>query len=138
APDRSTSTDDVQGIIRAFATQFLPETRGESKAWRKMKTADDVAELVSSLKAGPPKYVLGVYGELGGHAVLPYAVEFADAANATIQVYDSNWPGRNRFVTATGARGHQCQSRDERDDTAQTATLGGGHGGHSRAVAPTE
>jgi hypothetical protein len=30
--------------------------------------------------------------------VLPYAIEFPTADSARIQLYDSNWPGKNRFV----------------------------------------
>ena len=41
---------------------------------------------------------MGLYTDQGGHAVLPYAIEFPTAESARIQLYDSNWPGKNRFV----------------------------------------
>ena len=128
AAQLDSTPDVVQGIIRGFATQFIPEARGESKAWRSKKTADIVAELVTSLKAGPPKYVLGVYGDLGGHAVLPYAVEFANESEATIQVYDSNWPGRNRFVTVNVATGDWSFSFDGPDPANDANAWTGGNG----------
>lgn len=128
AAQLTSSPDVVQGIIRGFATQFIPEARGESKAWRSKKTADIVAELVTSLKAGPPKYVLGVYGDLGGHAVLPYAVEFANESEATIQVYDSNWPGRNRFVAVNVATGEWSFSFDGPDPANDANAWTGGDG----------
>ncbi len=129
AAELSGSGDVIQGIIRGFATQFIPEARGESRAWRKTKTADIVAELVTSLKSGQPKYVLGVYGDLGGHAILPYAVEFSDAANARIQVYDSNWPGRNRFVSVNVESGEWSFSFDGPDPENDPNIWTGGNGG---------
>jgi len=116
-----TSTDVVQGILRGFATQFIPETRAESKGWRKTKVRDVLAELVTTLRDGTPDYVLGVYGDAGGHAILPYAVEFASADAARIQVYDSNWPGRNRFVDvdiAAGTWKFSFQGPDPENDPA--------------------
>jgi hypothetical protein len=129
AAELSGSGDVIQGIIRGFATQFIPEARGESRAWRKKSTADVVAQLVTSLKSGAPNYVLGVYGELGGHAVLPYAVEFSDSANARIQVYDSNWPGRNRFVSVNVETGEWTFSFDGPNPEADTNAWTGGNGG---------
>ena len=116
-----TSADVVQGILRGFATQFIPETRAESKGWRKTKVRDVLAELVTTLRDGTPDYVLGVYGDAGGHAILPYAVEFASADAARIQVYDSNWPGRNRFVDvdiAAGTWKFSFQGPDPENDPA--------------------
>ena len=114
-----TSAEVVQGILRGFATQFIPETRAESKGWRKTKVRDVLAELVTSLRDGVPDYVLGVYGDAGGHAILPYAVEFSSADKARVQVYDSNWPGRNRFVdvdVAAGTWTFSFQGQDPQND----------------------
>jgi hypothetical protein len=119
AAQLSTSTEVVQGILRGFATQFIPETRSESKGWRKTKVRDILAELVTSLRDGVPNHVLGVYGDAGGHAILPYAVEFSSAEKARVQVYDSNWPGRNRFVDfdlAAGTWTFSFQGQDPEND----------------------
>ncbi|CAB4643896.1 unannotated protein [freshwater metagenome] len=85
-------------IIRTFGTQFLPEVQNETNGWQNKSLSLIVAELVDSFKTGKPKYSMGLYVEQGGHAVLPYAVEFPSPDMARIQLYDSNWPGRNRYV----------------------------------------
>jgi len=57
-----------------------------------------VATLAASLKSGVPEYTLGVYTDIGGHAILPIGVEFPSADIAHIKVYDSNWPNADRYV----------------------------------------
>lgn len=88
----------THAIMRAFATQFLNETQEATKSWAKKRPSEIITALVDSLKAGAPKFTLGVYTDSGGHAVLPYAVEFPSADIARIMVYDSNWPGMDRYV----------------------------------------
>jgi hypothetical protein len=88
----------THAIMRAFATQFLGETQEATKTWAKKRPSEIVSALVESLKTGAPKFTLGVYTDSGGHAVLPYAVEFPSVNIAHIMVYDSNWPGMNRYV----------------------------------------
>ena len=88
----------THAIMRAFATQFLDETQEATKTWAKKSPSEIVSALVESLKTGAPKFTLGVYTDTGGHAVLPYAVEFPSVDIAHIMVYDSNWPGMNRYV----------------------------------------
>ena len=88
----------THAIMRAFATQFLDETQEATKTWAKKSPSEIVSALVESLKTGAPKFTLGVYTDSGGHAVLPYAVEFPSVNLARIMVYDSNWPGMNRYV----------------------------------------
>jgi hypothetical protein len=57
-----------------------------------------VNELHSSFEKGETEYTLGLYTQTGGHAVLPYALEFPSKDLAVIKVYDSNWPGMERYV----------------------------------------
>jgi hypothetical protein len=90
--------DVTHGIIRAFATQFLPEVQDATNAWAKKSLADIVEELRLSFASGATQYTLGVYTDKGGHAVLPYAIQFPDDKLAVIKVYDSNWPGAERYV----------------------------------------
>ncbi|MFM9171620.1 MAG: hypothetical protein ACKOQU_02415, partial [Acidimicrobiaceae bacterium] len=80
------------------ATQFLPEVQEETIDWGKQSLKKIIGELIESFKTGKAKYSMGLYTDQGGHAVLPYAVEFPTADSARIQLYDSNWPGKNRFV----------------------------------------
>lgn len=93
------SGDTTHAIIRAFATQFLNETTNATKAWAKQSPSDIVAALSASLKTGKPEFSLGVYTDGGGHAILPYAVEWPSEKVAKVKVYDSNWPGGDRYVT---------------------------------------
>ena len=90
--------DVTHGIMRAFATQFLPEVQDATNKWAKKSLADIVNELVSSMKTGKVEYSLGLYTPTGGHAVLPYAVQFPSKDLAVVKVYDSNWPGQERYV----------------------------------------
>lgn len=88
----------THAIYRAFATQFLPETQEETDNWAKKSLREISNALVDSFKTGSAQYSMGLYTEKGGHAVLPYAIEFVDKDHAIVQVYDSNWPGKNRYV----------------------------------------
>ena len=90
--------DVTHGIMRAFATQFLPEVQDATNSWAKKSLSDIVNELVSSMKKGSVEYSLGLYTPTGGHAVLPYAVQFPSKNLAVVKVYDSNWPGKERYV----------------------------------------
>ena len=58
-----------------------------------------VAELQASL-ADPlaEQYTLGVYSKVGGHSVLPYAVDVDDQGRGVVYVYDPNWPGQQRYI----------------------------------------
>ena len=85
-------------IFRSFATQFFPEVQAERDRWAKKSLRQIVNEIGMSLKSGTTQYTLGLYTPRGGHAVLPYAIEFTDPDHAILRIYDSNWPGKDRFV----------------------------------------
>ena len=87
----------TKGIMRAFATQFFPEVQSATDLWAKKSLNDIVNELGRALAAKDVSYTLGLYTAAGGHAVLPYALEIDDKV-AVIKVYDSNWPGMERYV----------------------------------------
>ncbi|NCZ89201.1 MAG: hypothetical protein EBY92_08440, partial [Actinobacteria bacterium] len=90
--------DVTNAVIRAFATQFLPEAQRETAKWAGKSLRDVVNELAKSLESGDESYSLGLYSESGGHAVLPYEVQFFNNDLVQIRVYDSNWPGQVRVV----------------------------------------
>jgi hypothetical protein len=90
--------DVTHGIMRAFATQFLPEVQDATNEWSKKSLVEILNELHKSFQEGGTQYTLGVYTPTGGHAVLPYALEFPSKDLAVIKVYDSNWPGMERYV----------------------------------------
>ena len=87
----------TKGIMRAFATQFFPEVQSATNSWAKKSLNEILNELGRALAAKDVSYTLGLYTPAGGHAVLPYALEIDDQA-AVIKVYDSNWPGMDRYV----------------------------------------
>ena len=93
-----TEDETLHAIMRAFATQFIPEVQDSINKWMAASLEEKVAELKRSLATGKLEYTLGVYVAEGGHAVLPYAVEYPSPDVARIMVYDSNWPAKNRFV----------------------------------------
>jgi hypothetical protein len=88
----------TKAILRSFASQFLDSVRREASAWQDVSVSRIVDEIGSSLRDGELDYTLGLYVKEGGHAVLPYAVEVRGEELVRIHVYDSNWPGRDRFV----------------------------------------
>ena len=96
--DLKNEGDVTHGIMRAFATQFLPEVQTATEAWAKKSVTEIVNELSESFKVGKSRYTLGLYTPTGGHAVLPYALEFPSDKLAVVKVYDSNWPGMERYV----------------------------------------
>ncbi len=91
--------DVVHAIFRAFATQFLPESQKETNEWAKRPIEAVLKALQDELAANKLAYTLNLYTDKGGHAVLPVAIEFPDNDTAIVRVYDSNWPGRDRYVT---------------------------------------
>jgi hypothetical protein len=100
ATESLANTGDVtHGIIRAFATQFLPEVQDVTEAWAKKSLVDIVNELSTSFANKSVLYTMGLYTPNGGHAVLPYAIEFPKPDVAVVKVYDSNWPGMERIVS---------------------------------------
>ena len=91
--------DVTHGIIRAFATQFLPEVQDATATWAKKSLVDIVNELSTAFANKSASYTMGLYTSTGGHAVLPYAIEFPKPDLAVVKVYDSNWPGMERYVS---------------------------------------
>ena len=99
ATESLTNAGDVtHGIIRAFATQFLPEVQDATATWAKKSLVDIVNELSTAFANKSASYTMGLYTSTGGHAVLPYAIEFPKPDLAVVKVYDSNWPGMERYV----------------------------------------
>jgi len=89
----------TKDIMRAFATQFFQSTQEETIAWQGKSLKDKVAALEAAFAEKKAIYTLAVYTAEGGHAVLPYAIEYDGADKAKIKIYDSNWPGQDRFVS---------------------------------------
>ncbi len=90
--------ETLHAILRTFATQFIPEVQASIGKWMAASLEDKVNELKTSFASGKLNYTLGVYTAEGGHAVLPYAIEYPTPDTPRIMIYDSNWPAKNRFV----------------------------------------
>ena len=94
----SNDVEVVHRIFRQFSTQFFQEVVEERDEWAKKSLAELVNAIAAGLQSGSPKFSMGVYSDKGGHAVLPYAINPLDNGVMRVLVYDSNWPGRERFV----------------------------------------
>ena len=100
----------THSLIRAFATQFLPDVQAETNKWAMKSLKEKVEALVESFgggsdsdvsqqaKEGQAKFTAGLYSDAGGHALLPYAVQYLTTDLAKISVLDSNWPERDRYI----------------------------------------
>lgn len=91
--------DVTHALMRAFATQFFQETKDATKKVVKKSMRDKVAILEAAFAKKQVGDVIGVYSEVGGHALLPYAITYTSPDVAKIMIYDSNWPGQERFIT---------------------------------------
>ena len=116
-------------LARLFATQFLEDVIEATEQWREQSVAEIVGELQASL-ADPSaeQYTLGVYSPMGGHSVLPYAVDVDGSGRGVIYVYDPNWPGGQRYIevdTVANSWRFSYFSRDQSDD-AEAWTGGNG------------
>ena len=92
-------SDVVHAILRAFATQFLPESQDEADKWAKESIDSILTEISANLGKDVPEYTLNLYSTHGGHALLPLAIDFPDNDHAVLHVYDSNWPDKDRYVS---------------------------------------
>ena len=91
--------DVTHALMRAFATQFFQETKDATKKIVKKSMRDKVAILEAAFAKKQVGDVIGVYSDVGGHALLPYAIQYQSPDVARIMIYDSNWPGQERFIT---------------------------------------
>ena len=121
-------TEVIHGVYRAFATQFLPEVQDTAKEWSNRSLVDIVNELTESLKDGVTDYTMGLYTDEGGHAVLPFAVQFTQDNLAIISVYDSNWPGMDRYVVVDFEKNEWFFSFSGRNPQEDECVWSGGEG----------
>jgi hypothetical protein len=92
------SKDTERTLSRLFATQFMPEVRTAARSWRDRSLKEIVAELTRALSTKSDMYTIGLYSASGGHAIVPYAINEVAPGMFVVSVYDSNWPGRDRFL----------------------------------------
>lgn len=118
----------TKDIMRAFATQFFQSTQEETVGWQGKSLKDKVAALENALASKKVTYTLAVYTAEGGHAILPYAVEYETPDQVKIKVYDSNWPGQDRYVKVDLAKEtweFDYSGSDPATDTGDAVWTGG-------------
>lgn len=84
-------------IVRLFATQFLPQVSDEARANRGLPLGDFVTRLQERLTTGQG-VTMGIYSDLGGHTLVPYAVDDLGDNRVIVSLYDPNWPGQERYL----------------------------------------
>ena len=97
--DLSLDSEVGTAINRLFATQFLDEVIDQTETWQRSSVDDIVNELMISLSdVSHEQYTLGIYTDVSGHSLLPYAIEINNDGTGTIWVYDPNWPKQERYI----------------------------------------
>ncbi|NBO06243.1 MAG: hypothetical protein EBV17_04285, partial [Actinobacteria bacterium] len=92
------ATSEVRLVARAFALQFVPEAQQEVAESLSLSLKEKIDLLSQAFESGLIKHTVGLYTASAGHTVTPFALEYPDDSTARIMVYDSNWPGRNRYI----------------------------------------
>lgn len=82
-------------IAYGMALQNMPAVR---QATTNLTPAGIVRELERTLAPGNARHLLTIYGDDGGHAITPTAINRTGPTTARIVVYDNNWPGQTRNV----------------------------------------
>ena len=60
-------------------------------------------------KSGNHPILMDVFGEIGGHAVLPFKLEKIDQTKSRLHIYDPNWPNKVRPELFTQVRNWACK-----------------------------
>jgi len=106
-------TDTVSQLVQAdpallseiaywYVTQFAVEVQQEASSYLKM-SPKELAEVLlydfAESEAGNNHtgFTIGIYSEMGGHAVTPYRVS-QTPTGYRIYIYDSNWPTAERWI----------------------------------------
>jgi hypothetical protein len=106
-------TDTVAQLVKAdpallseiaywYVTQFAVEVQQEASAYLEM-SPKQLAEVLlydfAESEAGNNHtgFTIGIYSEMGGHAVTPYRVS-QTPTGYRIYIYDSNWPIAERWI----------------------------------------
>ena len=92
-------------IARLHMMQFSEEYREVLDTYLEARPTDIAQELkglFENVKTGlNPPYTLGLYSDMGGHAVTPIGIEETEDGYR-VHVYDSNWPKETRWVDIVG------------------------------------
>jgi hypothetical protein len=94
------STDErlLRRISTYFVTQAIEPVSSITEQTRSLSLREIVETLRQAMSSGEESYTLGIYGEAGGHAITPYAIEDKGNGVYWIYVYDNNYPGAEKYV----------------------------------------
>ncbi len=90
------SRDEVTvgtSIARWWASQTFPAVRAATSPTLEWEPLDIAARVAEALRDGEGA-TIGLYSEVGAHAITPIAVSTDGATTVVIHVYDNNYPGR--------------------------------------------
>ncbi len=114
-----------------YVTQFATEVQEEATAFLQ-KSPTELAEVLlydfAQAEQGKPHtgFTIGIYSEMGGHAVTPYRVEEM-AGGYRIYIYDSNWPNTERWIDVS-SDGQWKYALAATNPTEKTEAWSGGTG----------
>ncbi|HJN42041.1 MAG TPA: hypothetical protein QF589_08025, partial [Anaerolineales bacterium] len=98
--DLTTTTEPLmRDIAYQFSLQFLEPVASAYREYQALPPSAILQTLMDSFQGGSgDTYTLGIYSEMGGHAVTPFAVEDVGDGVFWVWVYDNNWPGAPRYI----------------------------------------
>jgi len=114
-----------------YVTQFAMEVQQEASSYLE-KSPTELAEVLlydfSEAEKGNAHtgFTIGIYSEMGGHAVTPYRVEEM-AGGYRIYIYDSNWPNEERWIDVS-KEGQWIYALAATNPTEQSEAWSGGTG----------
>ncbi|MEZ5210169.1 hypothetical protein [Gordonia sp. (in: high G+C Gram-positive bacteria)] len=88
-------------LISRYAAAQLVEP--VNSAWS-VAPVRDILHRLTAIWAAGGNYVLGVTGDIGGHAVVPIALRDLGGGYTGIVIYDNNFPGEEKMIVANAAR----------------------------------
>ena len=114
-----------------YVTQFAMEVQETASAFLE-KSPAELAQVLMYDFAEAEKgnahtgFTIGIYSEMGGHAVTPYRVEEMPSGYR-IYIYDSNWPGEERWIDVS-KEGQWIYALAATNPTEQAEAWSGGTG----------
>ena len=83
-----------------YTTQFATEVQAQARFYLEKSPLEIADALAADFADGGTGtgFTLGIYSAAGGHAVTPYRVESGDDGTSRVFIYDSNWPGEERWI----------------------------------------
>lgn len=91
----------LNGLIARYAASQMVEP--VASAGRLLSVREVISQLTAVWSSGS-NYVLSIFGDIGGHAVVPTSLRDLGGGYSGIVVYDNNFPGEEKMIVANAAR----------------------------------